>query len=155
MLEQTADRMATIPWGLLISATVFISGIVMILIRSGLRKPPQIATTDEVAAVRKLVEDLDKDIREWKQNSATTRDVDALGTKVNTLEKFQLALNDRTAAALTQAAAASDAANRLGQDLREIREGVKGLPIEMAKIQGQLDILTREVLRQRRQGDSE
>lgn len=109
------------PWGEVIAILVFLSAIVMILVRNGLRKPPDLATVDEVKSLSEDFKRLEHVVVEWEKEyraeCASLKDVDGLGQKIAKVESFYLTVHDNGIKAL----------NRAGRALREVRQNQKEL----------------------------
>lgn len=114
------------------------AAVVLILIRYGLRKPPELATTDEVAGLKVALGELKEELREYRLGCASKSDVTALGEKVARIDAFHLTLNDRSirasqrsTRALREVAGLTDRIAEIHDEVRELR----ALPAMLGRIE--------------------
>lgn len=148
-----ALALQTFPWGELLTFAAVGGGLALILIRFNLRKPPELATTDEIKTLTAMLSDFKQELKsleaDYKAECASVKDMQALGEKVDRIDKFHLTVHDRsikasTAArrALREAAELKDEVAGVRTDIREIRDGQSAINTTLGRIDERLKILT-------------
>lgn len=140
--------------------------VLLILIRYGLRKPPDLATVDDVAKkeaqfeqwmvhMEAKLDELKANVVAWEKESretcATARDLTALGSKVDQVEKFYLTVNDNSIRAIQRSARALREVKSVQGDIYDLKQSIKDLvsrvepiPERLGRIDENLKILARQ-----------
>lgn len=129
-----------LPWGELIGVLGFSGMLVMILVRHGLRKPPQLATSDEIANLQKQVDDLEKDVRGWREEGVTTKELNGMGDRLKVVESAYLAINDRAADAQHRAELAQSGVAALRDDIAKLSRLVERIPAQIGRLEGRMGV---------------
>jgi chromosome segregation ATPase len=149
MLGILADpaSFASLPLGELIGVLTFVAALGMILVRHGLRPPSRLATSDEVARLQekitdlqKQVVDLENDVRGWRGECVTTKELNGVSGRMNLMEASYLAVSDRAADAQHRAELAQTGVAALRDDIAKLSRLVERIPAQIGRLEGRMGV---------------